>query len=110
MESSCKTFLTLNFERSLALIGDHVMSDLKLLNRNAVLEKLSISISTLERRLDCGEFPPPITMGYRSRYWAAHEINEIIKAYMSGKQGEELKVLASNIQSNRESMTTGGAV
>lgn len=71
-----------------------------------VLHSFGISKSTLHNRINSGLITPPIPIGPRSVAWPSYEIDSLIKAQISGKTPDEIRLLVKVLIEKR---TEGGA-
>lgn len=78
------------------------MQSIKLLNKSKVLEKTSVSHSSLYGFIREKTFPTPIKIGKRSA-WPQSEIDQICAAWVRGADDEELRELVSKIEAARKS-------
>ena len=73
----------------------------QLLRRDEVLAQTGYSRSSIYRRIQQGLFPPPVTLSLRSVAWPSHEVDFIVKAIMSNKSKDEMRVLVSELIEQR---------
>ena len=75
---------------------------IKLVRKAEVLKYLGIKKSSLSNRIHDGLFPPPISMGLRAIAWAEHEVEQVIKATVAGKDDDYMKCLVKHIVKQRK--------
>ena len=78
--------------------------NIELLRERAVLAAWGISHSTFMRELKAGVCTPPVKIGCNS-FWPRHEINEILRAAISGATQEQRKRLVLELVEQRKAMT-----
>lgn len=78
----------------------------KLIRREAVLNKLSISKSSLYRKISAGLWPEPIQLSARAVGWLEGEVLEMTAAIVAGKPESEQRVIAQALTNARK----GGAL
>ncbi|WP_163560510.1 AlpA family phage regulatory protein [Halomonas sp. NO4] len=62
---------------------------MKLIRRNVVLERCSISNTTLHRLIEAGKFPPAVMITSRRVAWVEHEVDEWIAQRIREQRGED---------------------
>ncbi len=75
---------------------------IKLVRKPEVLKYLGIKKSSLSNRIHDGLFPPPISIGVRAIAWAEHEIEQVIKATVAGKDEAYMRDLVKHIIQQRK--------
>ncbi|MBW3697971.1 AlpA family phage regulatory protein [Vibrio sp. T187] len=65
------------------------MKNIKIEKKTDVLKRVSISKSTLHRKINSGEFPPPISLGANSVGFLSHEIDAYIIDLSMNKDAKE---------------------
>ncbi|ABU70112.1 AlpA family phage regulatory protein [Vibrio campbellii] len=58
--------------------------EIKIERKNQVLSRVSFSKATLHRYINCGKFPPPISLGGRAVGFFSHEVDEYLIAAANG--------------------------
>ncbi|MFY2162040.1 helix-turn-helix transcriptional regulator [Vibrio alginolyticus] len=58
--------------------------EIKIERKNQVLSRVSFSKATLHRYINCGKFPPPISLGGRAVGFFKHEVDEYLIAAANG--------------------------
>jgi len=66
-----------------------------------VLEIFGLSSSTLDRRIQVGLLPPPISLGERAKGWPENEIAEVVAAMIAGVPSEAIRVLVGDLVEKR---------
>ena len=77
-------------------------SPIVLLRKAEVLNRTGLCKSTIYNKIRKGTFPPPIAISIRSVAWPEYEIDAVIRAFISGKSEEEVKLLVHEIVKARE--------
>lgn len=77
---------------------------LKIIRREAVLNRFGMSKTWLADQIAQNLIPPPISLGGRAVGWLDHEINAVIAARAAGKGDEEVKGLIAALIEQREYM------
>lgn len=75
---------------------------IKLVRKAEVLKYLGIKKSSLSNRIHDGLFPPPINIGLRAIAWAEHEVEQVIKATVAGKDDTYMRALVNHIVEQRK--------
>lgn len=75
---------------------------LKLLKKSEVLEKTSVSHSTLYSLIREKTFPQPVKIGKRSA-WPLSEIDLVCAAWVRGADDSELREMVAQIEAARRS-------
>ncbi|WP_409581833.1 helix-turn-helix transcriptional regulator [Vibrio rotiferianus] len=58
--------------------------EIKIERKNQVLSRVRFSKATLHRYINCGKFPPPISLGGRAVGFFSHEVDEYLIAAANG--------------------------
>jgi prophage regulatory protein len=66
-----------------------------------LIEKLSISRSSIYQHVSQGLLPSPIKIGERSVVWISDEIEQVLGARIHGKTSPEIKKLVLKLISDR---------
>ena len=74
----------------------------RLINQEAVLDLLGFKKSTLYSKRKEGSFPPPLSNTGTHSLWPDYEITQIQKAYILGKNIEQMKYLVERMIQERE--------
>jgi prophage regulatory protein len=69
-----------------------------------LIEKLSISRSTIYQHVFEGLLPPPIKIGKRSVIWIGNEIDQVLAARIRGAAAVEIRKLISKILAERSAV------
>lgn len=64
-----------------------------LLRKTEVLNRTGLCKSTIYNKISKGTFPPPISISMRSVAWPEYEVDAVIRAFISGKSEDEVKLL-----------------
>lgn len=75
---------------------------LKLLKKSEVLEKTSVSHSSIYGFIRSGTFPQPVKIGKRSA-WPQSEVEIICNAWTRGADDTELREIVAQIEAARKS-------
>ncbi|WP_017428896.1 AlpA family transcriptional regulator [Vreelandella jeotgali] len=59
-----------------------------LLRQPEVLQKCALSRSGLYRLMEAGDFPPPVSIGTRSKAWVEQEVDEWIDSLVRQRNAE----------------------
>ena len=74
----------------------------QLISTKELTRFLSMSKSTIQRRVNEGLFPPPINSGLSNRnYYLYDELNEVLNAFMRGENNDSIKLLVADMVKNR---------
>ena len=66
-----------------------------------VVAKTGRRRSTVYSDIKAGTFPPPIKVGRRAVGWPAHEVDEILRARVSGQGEEQVRMLVCRLLAAR---------
>jgi prophage regulatory protein len=72
-------------------------SEVTILKRKEVCQRLNLSLNAIELRIKSGVLPPPINLGGRSVGFIKPEIDIILSCMIGGKEAEEIKLIASEL-------------
>ena len=76
--------------------------DLKIIRREAVLNRSGMSKTWLNDRVNDGLMPPSIALGGRAVGWLKHEVDAVLAAMAINSSEEAIKELVNNLVSQRE--------
>ena len=71
------------------------MNNIKYISMDDVLRRMDGSRSTLYAQMDKGLFPQSVKIGKRRVAWLEHEINAMMRAYVSSPSEEELRAFVN---------------
>lgn len=74
----------------------------KIMRRKDVLKEAGLSYSTLDRRIKSGLFVRPVSLGGRTVGWVSSEVNEVIAAWIAGKNEDEVKAIVITLEKARK--------
>jgi len=77
------------------------MNNIKYISMDNVLRRMDGSRSTLYAQMDKGLFPQSVKIGKRRVAWLEHEINAMMRAYVSSPSEEELKAFVKGLEVKR---------
>ena len=77
------------------------MNNIKYISMDDVLRRMDGSRSTLYAQMDKGLFPQSVKIGKRRVAWLEHEINAMMRAYVSSPSEEELKAFVKGLEAKR---------
>jgi prophage regulatory protein len=77
------------------------MNNIKYISMDNVLRRMDGSRSTLYAQMDKGLFPQSVKIGKRRVAWLEHEINAMMRAYVSSPSEEELKAFVKGLEAKR---------
>ena len=77
------------------------MNNIKYISMDDVLRRMDGSKSTLYAQMDKGLFPQSVKIGKRRVAWLEHEINAMMRAYVSSPSEEELKAFVKGLEAKR---------
>jgi prophage regulatory protein len=77
------------------------MNNIKYISVDNVLRRMDGSRSTLYAQMDKGLFPQSVKIGKRRVAWLEHEINAMMRAYVSSPSEEELKAFVKGLEAKR---------
>tara|TARA_B110001450_G_C17502444_1_gene432925 strand:+ start:346 stop:603 length:258 start_codon:yes stop_codon:yes gene_type:complete len=77
------------------------MNNIKYISVDDVLRRMDGSRSTLYAQMDKGLFPQSVKIGKRRVAWLEHEINAMMRAYVSSPSEEELKAFVKGLEAKR---------
>jgi prophage regulatory protein len=66
-----------------------------------VLNRLDGSKSTIYAKMAKGLFPPSVKIGERRVAWLKHEIDAMMRAYVSSPSEEELRAFVKKLEAKR---------
>ena len=77
------------------------MNNIKYISVDDVLRRMDGSRSTLYAQMDKGLFPQSVKIGKRRVAWLEHEINAMMRAYVSSPSEEELRAFVKKLEVKR---------
>ena len=77
------------------------MNNIKYISVDDVLRRMDGSRSTLYAQMDKGLFPQSVKIGKRRVAWIDHEINAMMRAYVSSPSEEELRAFVKTLEAKR---------
>ena len=77
------------------------MNNIKYISMDNVLRRMDGSRSTLYAQMDKGLFPQSVKIGKRRVAWIDHEINAMMRAYVSSPSEEELRAFVKTLEAKR---------
>ncbi|MDB3865448.1 AlpA family phage regulatory protein [Amylibacter sp.] len=77
------------------------MNNIKYISMDDVLRRMDGSRSTLYAQMDKGLFPQSVKIGKRRVAWLEHEINAMMRAYVSSPSEEELRAFVKKLEVKR---------
>ena len=77
------------------------MTTIKYIPVNDVLRRMDGSKSTLYAKMDKGLFPQAVKIGERRVAWLEHEIDAMMRAYVSSPSEEELRAFVKKLEAKR---------
>ena len=77
------------------------MNNIKYISMDNVLRRMDGSRSTLYAQMDKGLFPQSVKIGKRRVAWLEHEINAMMRAYVSSPSEEDLKAFVKGLEAKR---------
>ena len=77
------------------------MNNIKYISVDNVLRRMDGSRSTLYAQMDKGLFPQSVKIGKRRVAWLEHEINAMMRAYVSSPSEEELRAFVKTLEAKR---------
>ena len=77
------------------------MNNIKYISMDDVLRRMDGSRSTLYAQMDKGLFPQSVKIGKRRVAWIDHEINAMMRAYVSSPSEEELRAFVKKLEVKR---------
>ena len=77
------------------------MNNIKYISVDNVLRRMDGSRSTLYAQMDKGLFPQSVKIGKRRVAWLEHEINAMMRAYVSSPSEEELRAFVKKLEVKR---------
>ena len=77
------------------------MNNIKYISMDNVLRRMDGSRSTLYAQMDKGLFPQSVKIGKRRVAWLEHEINAMMRAYVSSPSEEELRAFVKGLEAKR---------
>ena len=77
------------------------MNNIKYISMDNVLRRMDGSRSTLYAQMDKGLFPQSVKIGKRRVAWPEHEINAMMRAYVSSPSEEELRAFVKKLEVKR---------
>jgi len=77
------------------------MNNIKYISMDNVLRRMDGSRSTLYAQMDKGLFPQSVKIGKRRVAWLEHEINAMMRAYVSSPSEEELRAFVKKLEVKR---------
>ena len=77
------------------------MNNIKYISVDNVLRRMDGSRSTLYAQMDKGLFPQSVKIGKRRVAWIDHEINAMMRAYVSSPSEEELRAFVKTLEAKR---------
>jgi prophage regulatory protein len=77
------------------------MNNIKYISVDDVLRRMDGSRSTLYAQMDKGLFPQSVKIGKRRVAWLEHEINAMMRAYVSSPSEEELRAFVKTLEAKR---------
>ena len=77
------------------------MNNIKYISMDNVLRRMDGSRSTLYAQMDKGLFPQSVKIGKRRVAWLEHEINAMMRAYVSSPSEEELRAFVKTLEAKR---------
>ena len=77
------------------------MNNIKYISVDDVLRRMDGSRSTLYAQMDKGLFPQSVKIGKRRVAWLEHEINAMMRAYVSSPSEEELRAFVKGLEAKR---------
>ena len=77
------------------------MNKIKYISMDNVLRRMDGSRSTLYAQMDKGLFPQSVKIGKRRVAWIDHEINAMMRAYVSSPSEEELRAFVKTLEAKR---------
>ena len=77
------------------------MNNIKYISVDNVLRRMDGSRSTLYAQMDKGLFPQSVKIGKRRVAWLEHEINAMMRAYVSSPSEEDLKAFVKGLEAKR---------
>lgn len=77
------------------------MNNIKYISMDDVLRRMDGSRSTLYSQMDKGLFPQSVKIGKRRVAWLEHEINAMMRAYVSSPSEEELRAFVKKLEVKR---------
>ena len=80
----------------------NVSTHITIQRRQYVLNRFSISRSSLYRRIADGLLPPPISLGERAVGWLEHELDRVIEAMVAGQSKQHIKTLVKHLVDQRQ--------
>lgn len=75
---------------------------ISLLRPSKAYARLGMSRSSFYSQISEGLLPRPVSIGSRSVALPDHEIDEVIKARLSGKTDDEIKALVRRLEASRK--------
>ena len=77
------------------------MNNIKYISVDDVLRRMDGSRSTLYAQMYKGLFPQSVKIGKRRVAWLEHEINAMMRAYVSSPSEEELRAFVKGLEAKR---------
>lgn len=68
-----------------------------ILRRREILDRFGIANTCLQDRISNGLIPPPVNLGGRAVGWPAHEIHQVLAAFVAGRSPEHIKALVNKL-------------
>jgi prophage regulatory protein len=84
------------------------MKPIRYQRRHEVLLQMSLSNSTLCKRISDGLFVPPVSLGERAVGWLSHEVNEVLAAMAEGKTTNEVRKIVKDLVQARKALSQQG--
>lgn len=76
--------------------------NIQILRKPQVLQFLSISKSTFHNQINEGLLCSPISLGFRAKGYLNHEVQEVLKARITGKSDDEIRSLVIELEAKRK--------
>ncbi|MDB0001102.1 AlpA family phage regulatory protein [Amylibacter sp.] len=77
------------------------MNNIKYISMDDVLRRMDGSRSTLYAQMDKGLFPQSVKIGKRRVAWLEHEINAMMRAYVSSPSEGDLRAFVKELEAKR---------
>ncbi len=81
-----------------------IQTQLVIERKKEVLQRLSLSRSTLHTKILSGLWCPPIHLGARSVGFMKHETDTVLAAMCAGNSQSEIKELVNHLVENRKNL------
>lgn len=74
----------------------------RILRLPAVLERYSLSRSSLYARIKQGLWPPAVSLGGRASGWPENEVEAVLSAFIAGKSNDKVRQLVAELYDARK--------